>query len=116
AQNSVDQVRRIGNLAGDVPTIVALLPDENQVNTDLQKRIVGDEAAANYDFGMPQSMLAGMFREAGVPSIDLLPAFLADRRCLYMNDTHWTPEGQAFAASIIFAKLEPVLARMKMPK
>ena len=41
AQNAVNQIRRIRDRAGDsVPVIVALLPDENQVNQTLQKRIL----------------------------------------------------------------------------
>jgi hypothetical protein len=112
AQDAVDQIGRIKKLAGNVPVIVALLPDENQVNPDLQKRLIGAEDAANYDFGMPQSMLTRMFRDAQIPSIDLLPSVQADRRCLYMNDTHWTPQGQALAASIVLSELNSALERM----
>jgi hypothetical protein len=114
AQIAVNHIARIKELAGDsVPVIVALLPDENQVNQALQARVFDAREIPEYDFKMPQSMLVEMFHEIGLPTIDLLPAMLADRRCLYMNDTHWTPEGQELAASVIFEKLKPVLARMK---
>jgi hypothetical protein len=113
AQFAVNHIGRIRELAGNsVPVIVSLLPDENQINQTLQKRIFDTGEIPDYDFKMPQSMLAGMFHEIGVPTIDLLPVMLADRRCLYMNDTHWTPEGQELAASAIFDQLTPILGRM----
>jgi len=110
AKEAVSQIRRIKARAGDhVPVIVALLPDENQINQTLQKRILQAGDMSKYDFKMPQSMLNEMFSEIGIPTIDMLPAFLADRRCLYMNDTHWTPEGHELAASVILEQLTPVL-------
>lgn len=116
AQNALNQISRIRGAAGAVPIIVALLPDENQVNAALQARIVDPKDISRYDFSMPQSMLKEMFRGIGLPTIDVLPAVLADPRCLYMNDTHLTPEGQELAASVIFDQLTPVLARMKALK
>lgn len=113
-RNSVNQIRRIKDRAGgSLPVIVALLPDENQVNPALQARILEPAELSKHDFKMPQSMLVGMFREIDVPTIDVLPAVLADPRCLYMNETHWTPEGHELAASVIFEQLKPVLAGMK---
>jgi GDSL-like Lipase/Acylhydrolase family len=114
AQNAVNQIRRIKDMAGkSVPVVVALLPDENQINRALQKRIIQPNEFSAYDFEMPQSMLIDMFRDVGVPTINLLPAFLADQRCLYMNDTHWTPEGHELVASVILDELSPVLTRME---
>jgi len=117
AQAPVNQIGRIRDRAGDfVPVAVALLPDENQVNEALQKRILAAAELSGYDFKMPQSMLIEMFREIGIPTIDLLPAVLADNRCLYMNDTHWTPEGHELAASVIFENLTPILTGVKALK
>jgi len=117
AQASVNQIRRIKNRAGDfIPVIVALLPDENQINQALQERILPANEVSEYDFKMPQSMLTGMFGDLGIPTIDLLPAVLADRRCLYMNDTHWTPEGHELAASVILEQLTPILVQMEALK
>lgn len=114
AKNAVNQIRRIRDRAGDfVPVVVALLPDENQINQTLQTRILQANDIAEYDFKMPQSMLIEMFREIGIPTINVLPAMLADHRCLYMNDTHWMPEGHELAASVIIEELTPILARMK---
>lgn len=115
-QDAIDRIRRIRDLASPIPVVVALLPDENQINPALQKRIIPPGELPRYDFRMPQSMLLETFGKLGIPTIDLLPAMLADRRCLYMNDTHWLPEGQEFAASIMFEQLKPVLSRMKMSR
>lgn len=112
AQPALNQIRRIRDLAGSIPVIIALLPDENQVNQTLQTRILQANQIPEYDFKMPQSMLIEMFGEIGIPTIDVLPAVLADHRCLYMNDTHWTPEGHELAASVIFEELTPTLARL----
>ena len=116
ARNSVNQIQRIQKRAGKTPVVVALLPDENQVNPLLRERIVDRNELAAYDFGMPQSMLIEMFRELAIPTIDVLPAILADPRCLYMNDTHWTREGHEVAASAILAQLAPMLARVDAPR
>ncbi len=104
--SSIDQMLRIKELspAGEQPIIV-LLPDENQINRDLQKRVVRRKRAREFDFQMPQRYLREAFDREGLPVIDLLPAFLADERCLYMNDTHWTAEGHALAARVVAGPL-----------
>jgi hypothetical protein len=117
AQTAVNQIRRIRELADQrVPVIVALLPSEDQVSHDLQERVIDAGDVAKYDFDMPQSMLMDMFGEIGIPTINLLPAVRADRRCLYMNDTHWTVEGNELAAAVIFDTLAPIVARMPASK
>lgn len=101
---NVEQIVRIQRLARlrHVPVVVALLPDENQVNPALRARILAGEDPSRYDFSMPQTMLSALFGERRVPVIDLLPAFLADPRCpLYMNNTHWNPAGHVLAAETI---------------
>lgn len=102
-ENALRQISRIKAIADmdGVPLIVAFLPDENQVNLSLRRILVPADQQDKYDFTMPQSMLRETFGGAGVRTIDLLPTFLADPRCLYMNTTHWTPDGHALAASAI---------------
>lgn len=103
AQNCVYQISRIKKMAdsNSIPVDVVLIPDENQINPALQRAVMGEAESTRYDFKMPQSMLTEMFTELGIDTIDLLPAFLEDNRCLYMNDTHWTAEGHQLAAEII---------------
>ncbi len=101
--NAVHQISRIHERAtrDGIPILVALIPDENQINEALQQLVIADANTADYDFEMPQPMLAEKFAEPGIPVLDLLPVFRADPRCLYMNDSHWTAEGHALAARAI---------------
>jgi len=103
AQNSVDQIVHIQHLADrdSIPVVVALLPDENQINPALQQEIIDADEIDQYDFDMPQAMLVEMFNDQGIPTIDLLPTIRDDPRCLYMNDTHWVPEGHLLVARTI---------------
>jgi len=107
ARNGVDQIQRIRTLAerDSIPLRVVLIPDENQINRNLQLKVLTDEKRSNFDFEMPQSMLRDMFTDAAISVIDLLPYFIKDSRCLYMNDTHWTAEGHALAASAIYENI-----------
>ena len=107
SQNSIAQISRIKALADadNIPLIVLLIPDENQINSDLQEILLAEKELNRYDFGMPQSMFKEFFAQNDIQVIDLLPAFLEDGRCLYMNDTHWTAEGHKLAATVICEKL-----------
>lgn len=117
ARDAMFQVSRVKRMADEasIPLVVALLPDENQVNVDLQKRLLGGDASG-YDFDMPQSMLKELLGESGIPTIDLLPSFRRDPRCLYMNETHWTPEGHALAAAAIADEIVPFLHARPEPR
>ena len=100
-------MQRIKRLAerDSIPIGVVLIPDENQINRDLQQLLLIDQDRGKFDFEMPQSMLSEMFADAAIPVIDLLPYFRQDRQCLYMNDTHWTTEGHKLAATAIYDNL-----------
>jgi len=78
--------------------VVAIFPDENQLNTDLQARLIPAEELADYDFDMPQRYLRERFKALGIRNLDLLDVIRSDPRCLYMNDTHWVPAGHALVA------------------
>jgi hypothetical protein len=82
-------------------TVVALIPDENQINPALQKEVLRNRNREDYDFGMPQSYLKGRLEDAEIPVIDLLPEFLQQDECFYMNDGHWAPVGHELAAVTI---------------
>ena len=111
AQPNVDQILRIQGLAAarGVPVVVALLPDENQINAVLKARLLAGKDVAAYDFEMPQSMLAALFAGRDVHLVDLLSVFRHDPRCLYMNDTHWNPDGQVLAADALASALLPLI-------
>jgi lysophospholipase L1-like esterase len=86
--------------------LVVIIPDENQLNPALQQRLIRPEDMQQYDFALPQSMLVSLLEEQGVDALDLQPAFANDPRCLYMNDTHWTPDGHRLAAEKIAEALK----------
>jgi hypothetical protein len=104
---SIGNIQKKKKLAerDSIPLIVILIPDENQVNRSLQKALLTDEEIDRLDFDMPQSLLKELFAEADILIIDLLPFFREDSRCLYMNDTHWTPEGHALVAAVIYENI-----------
>ncbi|WP_353570174.1 hypothetical protein [Candidatus Albibeggiatoa sp. nov. BB20] len=110
-QNTLHQIQRIQNIVSktQTPVIVALLPDETQINPVLQQALSTAENKANYDFNMPQSLLTEKLTELNLQNIDLLPAFLQDKRCLYMNDTHWTAEGHQLVAETLVKSILPLI-------
>ena len=81
-----------------IPVIVAIFPDENQVNPRLRGWLVKTRAYEKLDLDLPQPLLRNPLRANGIPVVDLLPAFRADPRCLFLNDTHWTAEGHLLVA------------------
>jgi len=111
ARPNVEEILRIRSLARvpRAPVVVALFPEESQVHEALRARLLAGRNAGAYDFEMPQAMLRDMFAAEGVPVVDLLPDFRRDSRCLYMNDAHWNPEGQALAARVLADALLPLI-------
>jgi lysophospholipase L1-like esterase len=107
-QNSIDQIVRIQQLAArhGASVVVALIPDENQINTSLQRALTSEKELAKLDFEMPQAMINDKLTQAGIPVIDLLPTIRRDPRCLFMNDTHLTTEGHALVASTIYESIK----------
>jgi len=105
---NVKQLVRIRDLAvGEGAALrVVLIPDENQTNPVLQAAVFGARKRDAYDFDMPQRMLDEMLAAERIPTLDLLSEFRRDPECLYMNDTHWKPEGHARAAERIAEWLE----------
>ena len=103
AKNSIALINRAKTLteAKGIPLVIILIPDENQINRVMQDKLVPAAQRARYDFEMPQSMLRKEFARLGIRVFDLLPYFLSDKRCLYMDDTHWTAEGHKLAAQRI---------------
>ncbi|MFK7974597.1 MAG: hypothetical protein AB8C02_00585 [Halioglobus sp.] len=101
--NAVNQIGRIKRKADEmgIPLTVVLIPDELQISEQLRGRLVTPQDMAKYDFTQPQQLLANDLAALGISTLDLLPFFQADERCLYMNDTHWNPEGNVVAASAI---------------
>ena len=82
-----------------------VFPDENQINPALQAQIIPADKLEDYNFGMPQESLRASLLLNGIASLDLLDVIRTDERCLFMNDTHWIPEGHLLVAEQIRAYL-----------
>jgi hypothetical protein len=91
---------------------VVIIPDEVQVNRSLQSRVLqmktAESRAGDFDFTLPNRLLAAKLREAGIDFIDLLDSFAnaSGRTVLYRpNDTHWNIAGNKLAADLIGSHL-----------
>jgi hypothetical protein len=103
-ENSIYQMQRILNQteAAGIPLAIALIPAEIQTNPVLREKIiVPPKNPKNYDFNMPQSLLIEAFSEMGIETIDMLEPFTQSTECLYMQDTHFSPEGNVLASKIL---------------
>jgi hypothetical protein len=90
----------------NVALTIVLIPDEMQVSTALQARVVAasGRAPAEFDFSLPNRLLRARFEELGIDSIDLTPELSAHPPGdgLYRrNDSHWNIAGNALAARVI---------------
>ncbi len=93
---------------------VIIIPDEVQVDAvkraTLCSRYELDEK--EYDLEQPQRFVKEMCDRAGVPCVDVLPAFRAEgaQGGLYIDrDTHWNAKGHALAASLLAPILQDLL-------
>lgn len=114
-EGNIAQLERIErwSAARGIPHIVFIFPDENQVNPLLQEALLMPEERQAYDFASPQTLLQSRMDERGIIWSDLLEVLRADPRCLFMNDSHWTPEGHALVAAQI---KEELLRRRLLPE
>ena len=93
--------------------VVVLIPDELQINRDLEKTIhakfhskVGDN---DWDITLPNHTLAARLTKAEIDNIDLYDSFRAagaQKRLYKPRDTHWNIEGNQFAANAISTYIE----------
>jgi hypothetical protein len=94
---------------------VIIIPDEAQTRRDLQaevRRAVGEGTALEFD--RPNRVLTGALEAAGIPVLDLLPAFqrVGDTTTLYKpSDTHWNLAGNRLAAETIAPYLRARFSR-----
>jgi hypothetical protein len=91
--------------------VVAIYPDEFQVNDSLRKAILDRFKAKpeDYDFNFAQNLLKPYLESKGIPFIDLSDRFRAEgqKRDLYqLRDTHWNSAGNQLAADMLFDYLD----------
>lgn len=93
-----------------IKLVVALLPDEMQIDTSLRKKVLnhGKIPAAAWDNAQPNRVLGAALGKTGVPALDLLSDFVAQPQVppLYLpNDSHWNIRGNRVAEVALAARL-----------
>jgi hypothetical protein len=103
-RRELDRMRDLARADG-FGLVVALIPDETQVNPALQRLVRGASPRHAIDFSLPQAMLVDACRRDGIPVVDLLPVFraaVARGTPVYLEQTtHWNPAGQRLAARTV---------------
>ncbi|VXD24935.1 conserved exported hypothetical protein [Planktothrix serta PCC 8927] len=91
----------------NIPLTIVIIPDEVQVNSQLQKQVkqAFDPNNQNLlDFEISNRLLTEQLQQANIDYLDLLPDFkaTAQKTPLYKpNDTHWNIAGNRLAAELI---------------
>ncbi len=90
--------------------IVAIYPDEFQVNQGLTNAILGrfNLRKEDFDLELAQNLMKEFLKSRGISCIDFLDRFRTEgqRQELYLfRDTHWNKLGNQLAADILFEKL-----------
>ena len=86
--------------------LVALIPDETQVDNDVRARVIAARglAAGQFEMRQPNQLLTQALADADITVLDLLPALseAATRERVYKPaDTHWNLAGNRVAAETI---------------
>ncbi len=94
--------------------VVALYPDEFQVDPALQRRLFAtfDLRAEDYDLDLPNRLARAHLEALQVPVIDMLPAFRerSSVESLYLpRNTHWNESGRRLAGELLFDGVLPLL-------
>ena len=95
--------------------LVALLPDEAQVDGTLQREIerAWGTPSGYVDFARPTRTITEALVRGGLHVVDLLPAFQREsaRMKLYKpRDTHWNRAGNRLAADVLAPAVRELLA------
>jgi hypothetical protein len=96
--------------ARNVILVVALFPDQLQVDTNLMKKIIAIYGLSPHsiDLFFPNHLLSKFLEKNQIHYLDMLPEFQqhAKSTALYLiNDTHWNQAGNQLAAGLIFSYL-----------
>ena len=106
AMAAVERTNAICRRRG-IPAVVLLIPEETQLDSDLQAALpltfrIYREGVM--DFQQPNRILGGRLDVAGIPYLDLYPAFAAaaaTQRLYKPRDSHWNIAGNRLAAEQI---------------
>ncbi len=108
----------MAKLAGDVPLIVVLIPDETQVEDRLWDETVARLGLSGLERDLPQRVLGEWLASRGIPCVDLLPLLRAVppledgwRHVFHLRDTHFNARGNEVAGKALAAALRPHVER-----
>lgn len=112
-----DVLRAMDRVRGKVPLLVALLPDEFQVEDEpWNESFAAEEDRELLDRTQPQRLLLQWLEELGIPCLDLLPVFrevppLEDgsRHLYHLRDTHFNVRGNRVAGQALARFLQAQL-------
>ena len=101
-------LREIRRVAGDVPLVVMLIPDEFQVEDELWQQVSGELQRSDLDRDQPQRRITEWLRAEGITFLDLLPILRAvppmadgNRHLYHLRDTHFNARGNAVAGEAL---------------
>jgi hypothetical protein len=108
-EDAVNDLKKIKALCDyqNIALTVVIIPDEVQVNPELQAKIIERFELDNsslIDFKLPNQLLQAELQQSNIDSIDLLDEFItvSQQERLYKPlDTHWNIAGNQLAADII---------------
>jgi hypothetical protein len=110
-----DGIRRLQALLRErnIGMVVAMYPDEFQVNDALFDEIVAHDGLdrGDYDRYLIQKLVGAYAGSLGIPVIDMLEGFRRagrERELYLLRNTHWNPAGDALAADLLFEQLKPL--------
>jgi hypothetical protein len=113
----VDEIKTVCEKNG-IQLFIMLIPDELQVNTELQERVQEKLGADKdkLDFDRPNRRLAEELRVRNIRYLDLLEPFRlrsTDVRLYKPRDTHWNIAGNRFAADLLYDFLHGAIDERK---
>jgi hypothetical protein len=90
----------------DIKLIIAIIPDELQINHDLLREVkeayYPNMERDNWDITLPNRTLSNELDRLSIDNIDLYEYFAGSSQQLYKpRDTHWNIAGNQLAANII---------------
>jgi hypothetical protein len=102
----IDEIRTVCETNG-IQLFIMLIPDELQVNTELQERVLEKIGADKdrLDFDRPNKRLVEELRARNIRYLDLLEPFrlrTRDVRLYKPRDTHWNIAGNRLAADLLY--------------
>jgi hypothetical protein len=105
-------------VAGSIPFLVLLIPDEFQVEDDLWNTLEERGPPVAVDRDLPRRLLGEWLTEQGISFLDLLPVLRAvslgpdGRRHVYhLQDTHLNTRGNRVVGEALAEWLKPFLGR-----